>query len=120
MVFIQGIIYEKKDELFVINLDEYKSIGSHWISLYVNYNNVTYFGSFGVEHVPKEIKKLIGNKYVITNVYRPQAYDSITCRYFYIGFVDFMLKGKSLFDYRTLFCPNEYEKNGKIVLKYFQ
>ena len=50
MVFIQEIIYEKKDEVFVINLDEYKSIGSQWMSLYVNYNNVTYFGRFGVEH----------------------------------------------------------------------
>ena len=46
-----------KDGTYIINLDEYKSIGTHWIALYVNDNNVTYFDSFGVEHIPKEIKK---------------------------------------------------------------
>ena len=39
----------------VINLDEYKSIESHWIALYVNNNNITYFDSFGVQHIPKKI-----------------------------------------------------------------
>ena len=63
---------------YVINLDEYKSIGIHWIALYLNAENVTYFGSFGVEHVPKEVKKFIGNKNIITNIYRIQAFDSIT------------------------------------------
>ena len=42
-----------KDEAYVINLDELKSIGTQWIALYVNSNNVTYFDSFGVEHIPK-------------------------------------------------------------------
>ena len=46
-----------------------------------------------------------------TNVYTIQAYDSIICRYFSIGFIDFMLKGKSLLDYASSFSPNEYEKN---------
>ena len=44
------------------------------------------FDSFGIEHIPKEIKKLIENKNIITNIYRLQAYDSIKCRYFCIGF----------------------------------
>ena len=61
-------------------------------------NNIIYFDSFGVEHIPKEIKKIIINKNIITNIYRIQAYDSIMCGYFYIGFIDFMLKGKSLQD----------------------
>ena len=86
----------------------------------MNGNNVIHFDSFGVEHVPKEIKKLIGNKNIITNIYRIQAYDSIMCGYFCIGFIDFMLKGKSLLDYTNLFSPNEYEKNDKIISKYFQ
>ena len=43
------------------------------------------------------------------------------CGYFCIGFIDFMLKGKNLSDYYTnLFSPNYYEKNDKIILKYFQ
>ena len=49
-----------------------------------------------------------------------QAYDLIMCRYFCIGFIDFMLKGKSLLDYTNLFFPNEYEKHDKLMLKYFQ
>ena len=49
--------------VYVRNLDEYKAIGTHWIALYVNGNNVTYFDSFGVKHIPKEIKKFIGKKY---------------------------------------------------------
>ena len=57
---------------------------------------------------------------MIKNSYRIQAYDSIMCKYFCVGFIDFMLKGKSLLDYANLFSPNDYEKNGKIILKYFQ
>ena len=70
---------------YLINLDEYSDIGTHWVALWVNINNVTYFDSFGVEHLPKEI-----------NIFRIQAYDSIMCGNLCIGFIDFMLKGKSL------------------------
>ena len=54
-----------------------------------------------------------------TNVYKIQAFDSIMCGYFCIGFIDFMSKGKSLLDYANLFFANDYEKNDKIILKYF-
>ena len=74
----------------------------------MNGNNIIYFDSLGVEHIPKEIKKFIGNKNIITNIYRIQEYDSIMCGYFFTGFIDFMLKGKSLVDYINLFSPNEY------------
>ena len=63
----------------VNNLDEFKSIEIHWIALFVNRNNVIYFDSFGVEHIPKEIKKFSGNKNIISNIYRIQAYDLIRC-----------------------------------------
>ena len=92
-------------------------MGTHWVALYVNDSNVTYFDSFGEEHIPKKIRKLIGNKNIITNVYRIQAYNSIVCGYFCIRFIDFMLKGKSLLEYTNLFSPNDYEKNDKIILK---
>ena len=65
-----------KDRAYVINLDEYESIVTHCIVLYVNVNNIVYFDSFGVEHIPKEIKRFIGNKNIITNIYRIQAYHS--------------------------------------------
>ena len=56
-----------KDGTYVINLDEYSDIGTHWVALYVggaspkdvNNNNVTYVDSFGVEHIPKEINAFI-------------------------------------------------------------
>ena len=44
-----------KDGTYVINLDEYYDIGTHWVALYVSNDDVTYFDSFGVEHIPKEI-----------------------------------------------------------------
>ena len=109
-----------KDRAYVINLDERKLIGCHWIALYVNDNDVIYFDSFGVEHIPKEIKKFMENKDFITNIYSIQAYNSIMCGYFCIRFIDFISKVKSLFDYENLISPNDYEKNDKIILKYFQ
>ena len=84
------------------------------------YNKVIYFDSFGVEHIEKEVKEFIENKNIITNIYRIQAYISTICGYFCIGFIDFMLKGKSLLDYKILFSTDDYEKNEKIILKYFQ
>ena len=74
----------------------------------------------GVEHVPKEIRKFIGNKNITTNIYRMKAYDSIICGYFCIGFIDFTLKSKSLLEYINSFSPNEYKKNDKIIWKFFQ
>ena len=68
-----------KNGAYVINLDEYRDIGTHWVALYVNNKTATYFGSFGVEHIPKEIMKFIACKKIITNIYGIQAYDSIMC-----------------------------------------
>ena len=86
----------------------------------MNVDNVTYFDSLGIEHNHNEIKKFIGNINIKSNVYRIHAYVSKMCGYFCIGFIDFVLKGKSLLDYTNLFSPNEYEKNDKKILKYFQ
>ena len=72
-----------------------------------------------VEHISKEIKKFIENKTNIKNIYRIQAYDLKMCEYFWIWFINFMLKGKSLVGYTNLFSHNDYEKNDKIILKYF-
>ena len=76
--------------------------------------------SLGVKHIPKEINKFIGNRNIITNISRIQAYDLIMCGYFCIGIIDFVLKGKSMLDYTNIFSPNDYEKNDKAILKYFQ
>ena len=66
-----------KDGAYVINLDEYSDIGTHWIAFHVQNKNVTYFNSFGVEHIPKEIRTFINNKNIKANIFRIQAYDSI-------------------------------------------
>ena len=87
--------------------------------MYVHNDDVTYFNSFGVEHIPKEIKTFTDNKKIKTNIFRIQAYDSIMCGYFCIGFIDFMLAGKILTEYTNLFSPNNLKKNDDIILKYF-
>ena len=109
-VYSRGNLPKIKDGAYVINLDEYFDIGTHWIALYVLNNNVTYFDSFGVEHIPKEVRKFVGNKNIKTNIFRIQAYDSIICGYFCIGFFDFMLSIKSLTSFTNLFSPNSLKK----------
>ena len=65
--------------------------------MYVLNNDVNYFDSFGVELIPKEIKAFIENRSIETNIFRIQAYDSIMCGHFCIGFIDFMLAGKTFY-----------------------
>ena len=104
--------------------------------MYVNNNNVTYFDSFGVEHIPKEIKSFINcplsfvlrpplrdalqNKNITTNIFRIQAYDAIMCGCSCIGFSDFMLAGKKMTDYTNLFFPHDFKENGNIIFTYFK
>ena len=65
-VYSRNNLSKIKDEAYIINLDEFESVETHWIVLYVNDDNATYFDSFGVEHIPKEIRRFIGNKNIIT------------------------------------------------------
>ena len=102
----------------VINFDEYSDIGIHWIALYALNNSVTYFDSFDVEHIPKEIKIFIDNSIVVTNIFRIQAYDSVMFEYFCIGFIDFILAGKTSTDFTNLFSPNIFKTNDDIILNY--
>ena len=83
-----------KKGAYLINLDEYENIGTHWISLFVKANKVIYFDSFVIEHIPKEINKFINNNNIESNIFRMQSYDSIMCGYFCIEFISYMLKGK--------------------------
>ena len=103
-----------KDWTYVINLDKPSDFGTHWIALYSS-NNVTYFESCRFEHIPREIRIFIRYKNIKTNIFRIQAYDSVMCGYFCIGFLDFMLKEKSLPDFTNLFSPNDLKKNNDII-----
>ena len=71
-----------KDGAYVINLDEYADAGTHWIALFCNRNEIVYFDSFGVEHVPKEIKEFVENKNIKANIFRVTANDSVMSGYF--------------------------------------
>ena len=89
-----------KDGTYVINLDEYADVGTHWIALYVLNIEIIYF----------EYKHIV----------RIQAINSIMCGYFCIGFIDFMLANKTLIDYTSFFSPYDLEKNDNIILSYFK
>ena len=97
-----------KNGAYIINIDECHDIGTHWVALYANNKTVTYFDSFGVEHIPKEIMKFIGNKNIITNIFRIQAYYSSMCSYFCIGFINFMFNGNSLRDFTNIFSLSDF------------
>ena len=97
-----------KDGAYVTNLDEYADIDTHWIPLFCNRNEIVYFDSFGVKHIPEEIKEFAGNKIIKANIFRVQAND------------DFMLAGEKLSDFTNLFSPHDFEKNDHIILSYFQ
>ena len=123
-----------KKGAYVINLDEYENTGTHWVSLFVKANEVIYFDSLGVEHILKEINKVIrskelrakalgsavGNKKIKASIFRIQAYDSIMCGYFCIEFINYMLKGKTLLDYTNLFSPNDFKKSDQVIKSLFK
>ena len=99
-----------KDDVYIVNLNEYFDIGTYWVILYVSNKTVTYFDSFGIEHIPKEVLKFINNKTIIANIVGRQAHDSVMCGYSCIGFIDFMFNGNSLTDFTNLFSPNGFKK----------
>ena len=110
-IYSRDNLHDKiRDGSYVINLDEYRNIGSDLVALYVNNKTVTYFDSFGVEDIPEEIKTIVNNKNIIANIFRIKAYDSVMCGYFCIGFIDFIFKGNSLTDFTNLFLPNDFKK----------
>ena len=87
---------------------------------FVKKNKIVYFDSFGVEHIPEEFKEFIRNKNIKANIFLVQANNSVMCGYFCIGFIDFMLAGKELTDFTTLFSPYDFDKNNNIILTYFK
>ena len=89
-VFSRNSLPKKiKDGAYVINLDEYADVGTHWIALFCNRNEIVYFDSFGVEHVPEEIKEFVGNKNIKANIFRVEANDSVMWVLLHSGFIDF-------------------------------
>ena len=109
-IYSRDDLQKIKDGAYIMNLNEYSNIGTYWVALYIQNNDVTYLDSFGVEHIPKKIKTFICNQNIKTNIFRIQAYGSIMYGYFCIGFIDFMLAGKTLTKFTNLFSPNNFKK----------
>ena len=109
-----------KGGAYVIYLDEYADVGWHWIALFYSRSEKVYLNSFGVEHVPEEIKIFIGNKNLEANILRVQANNSKMYGYFCIRLIDFMLVGKKMTGFTSLFSPYDFKKNGHIILNYFK
>ena len=133
VVFSKSNLPKKiKDGAYLINIDEYADLGTYQIALFCSRNEIFYFDSFGVEHIPEEIKTFVEefldrpsssasqNKNIKANIFRVQANDSVMCGYFCIEFIDFMLAGKKLTDYTNLFSPHDFKKNDNIILSYFK
>ena len=88
------------------------------MALFCNQNNIIYFDSFDVEHIPEEMKKFIDrhsssasqNENIISNIFGIQANNSVMCGYFCIGFIDFIIAGKKLTGYTSLFSPYDLKR----------
>ena len=118
-VYSKDNLHKKiKDDTSIINPDEYADVGTLWIALYYTEIDVIYFDSFEVEHVPEELEKFIRHKNIKINIFRVQSNNSIMCGYFCIGFIDFMLAGKALINFTSLFSPYDFEKNDSRILRY--
>ena len=109
-----------KDGSYVINLDEYADVGTHLITLFCNRSEIAYFNSFGVKHVLEEIKEFAANKNIIANIFRVRANNSVMFGYFCIEFIGFMLAGKTVTDFTSLFSPYDLKNNGDKILSYFK
>ena len=123
--FSRNNLFEKiKYGAYIISLDEYANVGTHWIALFCKKNEIIYFDSFGVEYIPNEIKEFIkefpGNKNIKTNIFLVQEGNSIMCGCFCIRFIDFMLPGKKMADYTNLFSPYDFKTNDNIILSCFK
>ena len=90
------------------------------MALFCKRNEIVYFDSFGVEHVSEEIKEFIENENIKTNIFWVQASNSIMCGYFCIGFIDFMVSGKTLVDFASSFYPYNFEKKWQYNFEVFQ
>ena len=86
----------------------------------MNGDNVTYFDILKVENILKDIEKVISNKKIIKINYRLSANYSSMSGYFCVEFINFMLKDKTLLDYKNLISPTKDKNDEKILPEYFQ
>ena len=88
--------------------------------MFIDRNTAVYFDSFGVEYIFQEVLNKIKDKSITHDIFIIQSDDSITCGFYCIILIEYLLKEKALLDYTNLFSPNDYKKNDKIIYKYFK
>ena len=109
-----------KDRAYVINLDDKKNKGAHWVSLFITRNRAVYFNSFWIQCIPEEVLSEIKDKFIMHNIFIMQDDNFIMCGFCSILFTEYMITRKMILDYTNLFSPNDYQKNDKIIYKYFK
>ena len=119
-VYPRNNLLKIKDRAYVINVDEYESIGAHWIACMWMVIMWHVLITLELNIFRKKLEKNIDNRNIGTSVFRVQAYDAIMCGYFCIGFTYFMLRGKRLLDYNNIFSSESYEGTEKTILKYLE
>ena len=102
------MLKKTKDGEYTINLDEYADVGTYWIAF------------ISIVLVLNMFLKKLKNYSGITNIFRVQANNSVMRSYFCTGFIDFMLAGKNLTDFKSIFSPYDFKRNDNIILSYFK
>ena len=111
-VFSRDNLQKIKDGTYIINLDEYSNIGTHWVAFYVQNNHATYFDSFRGEHIPKEIKTFIGNKNISnTSIWLKKI--------FVLDLLILCLQERLKLTLQIFFSPSNFKRNDDIILNYF-
>ena len=119
-IFSRDNLPRINDNAYAINLDDKQSNGTHWVPLFIDKNTAVQFNSIWTGYNPQDALNEITDKSITHNIFRIQSDDSVMCEFNSIDFIECKIVGKTLFDYTNLFSPNIYQKNDKIIDKYFK
>ena len=119
-VFSRDNLPRMKDGVYVIILYDQQSKGTNWVSLFIDRNLEVYLYSFGIEYILPELLNKIKDKFNAHNIFRIQDDDSIMYRFYCTAFIEYTIAGKTLLGYTNLFSLNNYQKNDKVICKYFK
>ena len=119
-IFSRYNLPRRNDGVYIINLNDKESKVTHWFFLFINRNTSVHFDSFGIEYISQEVLNKIEDKSITKNIFRIKCNDCTMCGFYCIAFIEYLIAGKTLLEYANLFSPNNYQKNEKIIYKYFK
>ena len=119
-IFSRYNLPRRNDGVYIINLNDQESKVTHWFFLFINRNTSVHFDSFGIEYISQEVLNKIEDKSITKNIFRIKCNDCTMCGFYCIAFIEYLIAGKTLLEYANLFSPNNYQKNDKIIYKYFK